>query len=622
MARAFTLSRLPLLPLLGLVVALLAVAAAIGLTSVDRSTNRWVAHSIRTQVAIVQLQSNVVQYESAMRGYLVRPLPVLLQDAARARAATAVAYRALEIELADNPAQLARLARVKPTITIKFQIGDLFLNAFRHGKFADALKRVRPGAGHTITADFMAITREMIDEEERLYEARSRESARISFLLVSGLAAAVVFVVVAALLTINDARARFHVMEAARDEAISARNAVAEQAALRELAEAELRQVQKMESIGQLTGGIAHDFNNMLAVVIGGLDMARRRIGHDPQRAAQSIETAMDGAERAAALVARLLAFARRQPLAPVTTDVNLLVAGMSDLLRRSLGENVRVESRLAGGLWRAFVDPGQLENAILNLAVNARDAMENRSHRVLTIATDNFAPSEDGGRPDGLGEGDYVALCIHDTGSGMDADTVARAFEPFFTTKGVGRGTGMGLAQVFGFVKQSRGHITIDSTPGQGTTVRLYLPRHDAEPVEPAAPVAAQRAPTGRREEVILVVEDEQRVRHYSVDALRELGYTVISAPNGREALGILATQPSVQLLFTDMVMPEMGGRELATAALAERPGLQILFTTGYASDLMRDDSGPLEPGMSLLSKPFTVSQLAMKIREAIDRV
>ena len=388
----------------------------------------------------------------------------------------------------------------------------------------------------------------------------------------------------------------------------------------REVAEAQVRQMQKMESIGQLTGGIAHDFNNMLSIVIGSLDIAKRRLDTDRARALVCIDNALDGAHRAATLTARLLAFSRQQPLAPRALDVNNLVDGMSDMLRHTIGEHLRVETVLASGLWRAFVDPGQLENAILNLIINARDALPNGGR--LTVETSN-AHLDDAYAVDKVEAvaGQYVLLSVTDTGTGMPADVIARVFDPFFTTKGPGKGTGLGLSQVHGFVKQSGGNVKVYSEPGLGTTVKLYLPRYvgpetglDAE--TPALSAESARARDG---EVILVVEDDEKIRFMSVLALRDFGYTVVQAGDASQALALLAVQPRVDLLFTDIVMPDVNGRQLADKARESRPDLKVLYTTGFTKNAMVHN-GVLDPGVALISKPFTIDDLAIKVRLVLD--
>jgi len=387
----------------------------------------------------------------------------------------------------------------------------------------------------------------------------------------------------------------------------------------REAAQAQLRQLQKMESIGQLTGGIAHDFNNMLAIIIGSLDLAKRKLDSDDKdRARQYIDNAAEGAQRAALLTARLLAFSRQQPLVPQTLDANKLVSGMSELLRRTIGEQIYVETVLAGGLWQAFADPSQLENAIVNLAVNARDAMPLGGK--LTIETANSDLDDHYARTHHeVSAGQYVLISVTDSGCGMPPDVIERAFDPFYTTKGVGKGTGLGLSQVFGFVKQSGGHVKIYSEIGHGTAVKIYLPRHrNPVTLQEESGQELLALPQGRGDIVVLVVEDENQVRRFSVDALRDLGFTVIQAADGNQALALLASQPRVDLLFTDIVMPEMNGRMLADKAREHWPQIKILFTTGYTRNAVVHN-GMLDPGVAFLPKPFTVKQLAVKMEDVL---
>ncbi|MFO1061381.1 MAG: ATP-binding protein [Dongiaceae bacterium] len=391
----------------------------------------------------------------------------------------------------------------------------------------------------------------------------------------------------------------------------------------REAAEARVRQAQKMEVLGQLTGGVAHDFNNMLAIVIGSLDIAQRRLGKGSTDVLRQIDSAMDGAKRAAVLTQRLLAFSRRSPLMPAVTDVNGLVGGMAELLRRTLGEPVALECVLAGGLWRTRVDPGQLESAILNLAVNARDAMPGGGK--LTIETLNAHLDDDyAAQHHEVVAGQYVAVAVSDTGTGMPPEVAARAFDPFFTTKKSGLGTGLGLSQVYGFVKQSGGHVKIYSEPGQGTTVKVYLPRDSAAAAAALAsidgmPVPALVPPGGSPEEIILVVEDDERVRGTTVAALRELGYTVRHAASGEQALDLLQQMPQLRLLFTDVVMPGMSGRALAEEAARRRPGIKVLYTTGYTANAIVHN-GVVDRGVELIPKPFALDQLARKVRSVLD--
>ena len=388
----------------------------------------------------------------------------------------------------------------------------------------------------------------------------------------------------------------------------------------REAAEAQVRQMQKMESIGQLTGGIAHDFNNMLSIVIGSLDIAKRRLDTDRARALVCIDNALDGAHRAALLTARLLAFSRQLPLEPRSLDVNKLVGGMSEMLRHTIGEHLRIETVLAGGLWPAFIDPSQLENAILNLVINARDAMPEGGR--LTVETSNAYVDDAYASANAEAvAGQYVLLSVTDTGVGMPDDVIDRVFDPFFTTKGVGKGTGLGLSQVHGFVKQSGGHVKIYSEPGIGTTVKLYVPRLvGAETdLDAETPVISAESAQAKAGEVILVVEDDEKIRFLSVEALRDFGYTIVQAGDASQALAVLAVTPRVDLLFTDIVMPDMNGRQLADRARETRPDLKVLYTTGFTKNAVVHN-GILDPGVALISKPFTIDQLAIKVRLVLD--
>lgn len=392
------------------------------------------------------------------------------------------------------------------------------------------------------------------------------------------------------------------------------------QAAVELLAAQEaLRQSQKMEAVGQLTGGIAHDFNNMLAVVVGSLELLGRRLAGGDARAQRYLEAAADGARRASLLTQRLLAFSRQQPLQPEAVDVNKVVAGMSDLLRHSIGAEIRLETVLAGGLWRSFADPNQLENIVLNLALNSRDAMPEGGR--LTIETQN-AHLDDryaSGHP-GTVAGQYVLIAVTDTGSGMSREVIDKAFDPFFTTKAVGKGTGLGLSQVYGFVKQSGGHVKIYSEMGQGTTIKIYLPRLVGASAGSAdAPDFDRSLPLGDAREVILVVEDETAVRRFSVDALNELGYRVLEAEGAVGALRLLDAHPEIMLLFTDVVMPDVNGAKLADEVRRRRPDLKILFTTGYTRNAIVHN-GVLDPGVDMIGKPFTLDALATKIRSVLE--
>jgi PAS domain S-box-containing protein len=384
--------------------------------------------------------------------------------------------------------------------------------------------------------------------------------------------------------------------------------------------EAELRQSQKMETIGQLTGGIAHDFNNLLTVIMGSLELLQRDLHGADAKAQRRIDAAMAGGHRAAALTQRLLAFARRQPLAPAPVDPNRLVAGMSEMLRRVLGEHIALHLICAPGLWRVMADGHQLESAILNLAVNARDAMPEGGQ--LTVETRNVSLDDAAAaREADVAPGQYVMIAVTDTGAGMGPEVMARVFEPFFTTKPEGQGTGLGLAQVHGFTRQSHGHVQIHSGPGRGTVVRLYLPRLHGEVSPEALPEAGLAAEDGQgRGETVLLVEDEEVVRLFAAEVLRDYGYNVIVAENAAEALPVIASARAVDLLFTDMVLNgKMSGRQLAALFAESRPGVPVLFTTGYMYGAGLN-LGRLEEAGEFLGKPFTALGLAQAIRRKLD--
>ena len=388
-------------------------------------------------------------------------------------------------------------------------------------------------------------------------------------------------------------------------------------------AEAQLRQAQKMEAVGQLTGGIAHDFNNLLTGIVGALELLQRRVGEGRFSELQRYASvAVTSANRAASLTQRLLAFARRQPLDPKLVDANRLLAGMADLLARTLGPSVTLDIVPAGGLWLTLCDQNQLESAFLNLAINARDAMPDGGR--LTIETGNAHLNAAYARANGgeVQPGQYVAISVADTGVGMDADTAARAFEPFFTTKPIGQRTGLGLSMLYGFIRQSNGHVRLDSEAGRGTIFRLYLPRQrGAQPGEATADDGPVLGLEGGGEKV-LVVEDEPAVRMVITEVLHEMGYAAIEAVDGASGLRVLRAGGVLDLLITDVGLPGgISGRQLADAARSVRPGLKVLFITGYAGD----DAGgndALDDGMEILTKPFAMDALATKVRGMLLRM
>jgi signal transduction histidine kinase/ActR/RegA family two-component response regulator len=430
---------------------------------------------------------------------------------------------------------------------------------------------------------------------------------------------------------LHDRSARLAELNATLEEQVAARTAqlteshakLLAEMKRREETEVQLRQIQKLEAIGQLTGGIAHDFNNMLAVAMSSLRLIARRLERGDTQVQELIDGGLQSVDRAATLTRRLLAFARQQSLSPEVVNVNRLLADMEDMLRRTLREDIFIETRLAGGVWRTYADVSGLENAIINLAANARDAMAEGGK--LTIETANIRLDEAyAAEHADVSPGEYVMVAVTDSGSGMTPQIVDRAFDPFFTTKPPGEGTGLGLSQVFGFLKQSGGHVSIYSEVDSGTTIKLYLPRLLAQAERPSAitPAHFPGRPAGSRE-LVLVVEDHDKVREVTVELLHELNYSTIDADCAKAALALLDSRPDVKVLLTDVVMPDMNGRKLAEEALKRRPDLKVLYTTGYTRSAIVHN-GVLDPDVQLLVKPFTIEALAQKLDEvlAIDAV
>jgi PAS domain S-box-containing protein len=382
--------------------------------------------------------------------------------------------------------------------------------------------------------------------------------------------------------------------------------------------EEQLRQSQKMEAVGQLTGGLAHDFNNLLTGIVGSLELIQARVAQGRHGEIDRYVAAAQGAsKRAAALTHRLLAFSRRQTLDPKATNVNRLVIGMEELIRRTIGPSLALEVIAAGGLWNTLVDPNQLENALLNLVINARDAMPDGGR--VTIETGNKWLDGSSAGPRDLAPGQYVSLCVSDTGTGMTPDVIERAFDPFFTTKPLGMGTGLGLSMIYGFARQSGGQVRIYSEVGSGTMVCLYLPRHQGPTNGDDHALSAERGPRAEQGETVLVVDDEPTVRMLVTEILEDFGYAAIEASDGMAALKVLRSEERIDLLITDVGLPGgMNGRQVADAGRAVRPDLKVLFITGYAENAVLSH-GHLQAGMHVLTKPFSMAELARRIRELV---
>ncbi len=600
----------------GFLLLVCAAVAAIIVAATGAAAERWATHSLEVRRVQTVTFSALQDAETAQRGYLLTNDPAYLQPYDQAHDRLPALKNQLGALVADNPLQRRRVADLTQAIDAKMAELELTVALARNGHADAAIARLRTNQGKTKMDRVRALSQAFETAEADLLVQRQAAVATQRSLLIGVIVLALVGAAVLAYAVVRESRDHAH-------ELTDHNRALKNEIAQRERAEAQLRQAQKMEALGQLTGGVAHDFNNMLAIIVGNLDMLIRRLSGQ-EKLLSLAENALSGANRAAALTKGLLAFSRQQPLDPKPTDVNKCVADMSELLRRALGEHIAVETVLAGGLWRAFVDPPQLESAILNLAVNARDAMGDvnragaKSGGRLTIETSNaFLDKVYADAHDEVEAGQFVLVAITDTGGGMTPEVMERAFDPFFTTKRLGEGTGLGLSQVHGFLKQSRGHIKLYSELGVGTTVKLYLPRDTLG-------LAVEEAPAPRpivaRDEAftVLIAEDDPGVRSFTVSAVRELGYKVIEADGAAVALERLAQHPEINLLLTDVVMPGSNGRQLADAALALRADLKVVYMTGYTRNAIVHN-GTLDVGTRLLTKPFTLEQLDRELRDAL---
>jgi len=578
-----------------------------------------VRHSVDVQRRLMTVLSAAQDAETGQRGFLLTGDSAYLRPYHSAAARLDAELNALQTQVNDNPDQAAAARRLRPLIATKLAELNRTIALAQARDQAGAVDLVRSDAGRQQMERIRAAIAAMSERETGLLVQRTTASRRFSYGLFGLLVILVIGVVSSLVLWLRQAKRDEADLQTAHDELMASNAQLVREASERKLAEDQVRQLQKMEAVGQLTGGVAHDFNNMLAVIMGNIEMARRHAA-DPVKLDARLANALDGASKAATLTRRLLAFSRQQPLEPRVVDLNQLVGGMSDMLLRTLGPDVKIETVLAGGLWRTFADPTQLESALLNLAVNARDAMPGGGR--LTVETAN-AHLDDAyaAQQIGVSAGQYVMVSVSDTGDGMSPEVLAKAFDPFFTTKPAGKGTGLGLSQIYGFAKQTGGHARIYSEPGAGTTVKLYLPRAAGgeRPAAPAGSADDTETPQGSPETMILVVEDEDALRQVSVDSLRALGYTVRHAADGPSALALLKTLGAVDLLFTDIIMPGMNGRELADAAAQIQPGLKVLYTTGYTRNAVVHN-GVVDQGVALLGKPFTVDQLAARVHAALN--
>ena len=575
----------------------------------------WIAHTFDVIATAQNIKSAAQDAERAQRGFLLTGTQAYLDRFHAEAKHSQQLLESLRRQTADNAEQQRRIPALATALDEWLAERQATADTYSHEGPAAAQQLVRERAGKDNLRAVDGLIAAAVEDERELLGARQNSAIRHEqhagdVAVLSSLIGFVLLVLGVWLTWL-----------AFRSARIAERESRATEQRLNEQllqAQAALAQTQKMEALGQLTGGVAHDFNNLLHVIKNALTLAQRQVGTGNPEVQQYLDMAQRNADRAASTTARLLAFSRQQPLDPKPTDINKLVGGMHDLLRHLIGESVSMEAVVSSGLWPVAVDKNQLETAIINLAVNARDAMP--SGGKLTVETSNAYLDEvyAYAHPE-VSAGQYTMVAVSDTGVGMSKEIAARAFDPFFTTKDVGRGTGLGLSQVFGFVKQSGGHIKIYSELGHGTTIKMYFPRLlEGQSEQPLAAASVPRSGAG---ELILVVEDNEDVRQFTERVLRDLGYRVSAAPDGRRALQLLEQLRDVDLLFTDVGLPEgMTGRELANEARRRWPHLKVLYTTGYARNSIIHH-GRLDPGVELIPKPFTESGLAAKVRRVLDQ-
>jgi len=575
-------------------------------------SSRLVAHTLEVRAAASDLISQMESAEAGQHGYLLTGQEAFLEPYERAAGQIEPAVNKLRT-LTLNPAQRQVLNELTPLVETKLKLIAKMVSLMKDGERDPATDIVAEGAGHAMMDNIRALMAKFSQGELELLKIREHTESRTRSILLVLLLGSLAGASVLAFAAVETQR---RLVQKLQDEA-----------AKRELAEGALRQSHKMEAVGQLTGGLAHDFNNLLTIILGNLDTMRRRLGNMSTEfsapLARPLDAALQGTKIAAKLTHRLLAFSRQQALEPVPLDLNKLISGISELLVRTAGSPVTIETVLAGGLWLTLADANQMENALINLVVNAKDAMPDGGK--ITIETANgYLDEAYAARFSEVRPGQYTVLSVTDTGTGIDPSVLERVFEPFFTTKLPGIGTGLGLSMIHGFVKQSGGHIRIYSEVGQGTSVKIYLPRLMEEATVAAVPkgmdLDLQPLTRAKASETILVVEDSEGVLDFACLALEDLGYRVLVAGDGPEALRMLEIEPAIDLLFTDVVMPNgMSGRQLADLALKLRPELPVLFTTGYSRNAIVHQ-GRLDANVHLLSKPYTQRELAQKIHAVLD--
>jgi signal transduction histidine kinase len=604
--------------------AIATLALIIGLFR-SREADMWVVHTFQVQQTAQALLISTRDAESAVRSYLLSGDGKDLDQFEPSLTDAGSQLKALAELTSDNAVQQNRVQILGTLIQSKDEQLKKCVGLAKSGQRDAALAVINSRDDRQTLAKIRAGIEEVLDTERTYLDLRQAHAAQSRYVLAGLIGLALLTAtILAGVLAISTRTAVQGLLERTAE--------LETESKLRQEAEETLRQSQKMEAVGLLSGGIAHDFNNLLTIIIGNLDTMRRALvdAANPGTVAElrskltkPVESALKGANSAAQLTQRLLAFSRRQALEPARVDLNRLVSDMIEILHRSLGEDINIETVLGAGLWPTFVDAHQVENVLLNLALNAKAAMPKGGH--LTIETANcYLDDAYVERFGDIEAGQYVLLCVSDTGTGIRTEILDRVFEPFFTTKPQGEGSGLGLAMVHGFVKQSGGHIRIYSEQGHGTTVKIYLPRATGDEKVAAVPAGkpARATPTAgaRKDETVLVVEDNDGVREYAVEVLEQLGYRVLAASDAKEALRLLSDGKHVDLLFTDIVLPgAITGRVLADQAKDIRPDLRVLYTTGYTRNAIVHQ-GRLDPDVHLLNKPYTQQSLARKVRDMLD--
>jgi signal transduction histidine kinase len=604
--------------------AIATLALIIGLFR-SREADIGVEHTFQVQQTAQAFMISTRDAEGAVRSYLLSSDEKDIGEFEPSLAETASQLKSLGRLTADNAIQQNRVQVLDSLIQAKSEELRNCIALAKSGQHDAALALINAPDDRQTLTKIRAVIEEVLDTERNLLKDRQTQAAGSRYVLAALIGLALLTAtVLASILAVSTRTAIQGLLQRTAE--------LEKESKLRQEAEATLHQALKMEAVGQLTGGIAHDFNNLLTIIIGNLDTVRRALAHagnpgtvDELRAklTKPVESALKGANSAAQLTQRLLAFSRRQALEPAKVDLNRLVSDMIEILRRTLAEDVSIETVLGAGLWPTFIDAHQVENVLLNLALNAKAAMPKGGH--LTIETANCYLDDAYVELFGDVEaGQYVLLCVTDTGAGIRAEVLDRVFEPFYTTKPQGEGSGLGLAMVHGFVKQSGGHIRIYSEQGHGTTVKIYLPRATGDDKIAAVPAGKPARPTptpsAKKDETVLVVEDNDGVRNYANEVLERLGYRVLQASDANEALRLLSDGKHVDLLFTDVVLPgAITGRVLADQAKDLRPGLRVLYTTGYTRNAIVHQ-GRLDPDVNLLNKPYTQQDLGRKVRDILD--